>query len=164
MSDLIYTNVNGQRIFLNNAGSRALTLHEERPHIRFKVTHGHVPEIAYPSGPNTYELALVSEDSSGDIYDYISDNYTFGTGYNGPLFSMKTGNTQRNVLEIIDITFDKIHASQNSLASLCEGCTNLTAVCDIDCTNISYIRNMFQRLFIVDSYTNFYKCYKNRKL
>jgi hypothetical protein len=23
---------------------------------------------------------------------------------------------------------------------------------------------MFQRLFIVDSYTNFYKCYKNRKL
>ena len=29
MSDLIYTNVNGQRIFLNNAGSRALALYQQ---------------------------------------------------------------------------------------------------------------------------------------
>lgn len=164
MSDLIYTNGAGLRMFLNTAGSRALSVHVESPHIRFKVTHGHVPQWSLL--PIQYTLELVSEDVSGDVYDFIS-NYLLGTSYNPTIFNynMKSA-TKSNVLEIIDIVTANLASNYNSLASLCLDFTNLTSVCNIDCSRVQYISSMFENctsLTTIPTFTNvttIYQCNK----
>ncbi len=94
MSDLIYTNVNGQRMFLNNAGSRALSyvdpynpLDLPPNTIRVRTSNGNPPA---KGSSTSYETATLVP-GTNDVYDV----YKSGTSMYRVLYY------STNVVEVI---------------------------------------------------------------
>lgn len=91
--------------------------------IRFKFTHGETPSWYFSNG---YTLTLISEDASGDIYDWTSPNYVCAGN-----FSQAGINVKSNLLAVLGMNTNGSTQSSYSVTSLesqFRECTNLTEI------------------------------------
>ena len=90
--------------------------------IRFKFTHGETPSWYFQS--NLYTLTLISEDPSGDIYDWTCPEYICAGN-----FSQAIQNIKSNLLAVLGMNTNGGNVGR-SLSLECQfmGCVNLTEV------------------------------------
>lgn len=135
MSDLIYTNGTGLRMFLNTAGSSALIWHYpynplDLPPNTVRVRTNDNAAPVKRSGWTKYETATLVEGTT-NVYDvYKSDN-----NFDSLLFQ------STNVIEILGANTKSV----SSMSDMCYTCTALTSVALFDVSNVVNVNNMFGR-------------------
>ena len=131
MSDLIYTNSAGLRMFLNTAGSSALCWHDlynplDLPPNTVRVRTN--DNAAPANRMATYETATLVEGTT-NVYDVYKSNNNFDM-----LLNQST-----NVIEILGANTKSV----TSMSDMCYQCTALTSVELFDVNNVVNVRNMF---------------------
>lgn len=107
--------------------------------IRFKYTHGETPSWYFPA--DIYTLTLISEDPTGDIYDWTCPAQICGGD-----FSQASAYIKSNLLAVLGVNsngYTGSASSVNSLNSLFNGCTNLTEVGPLYTPGITDFSAMF---------------------